>query len=136
MSNWLGVVNRDHVLRGVSLGIAQIGHGRRPGLDRMRPGDWLVYYSPRPSMDSAAHLRAFTAVGTVTDDEVWQADEDGFSPWRRRVDYVAGTVEVPVADLAGTLDLTAGPRWGAPLRWGLVALSDGDLAVIRRAMGA
>ena len=72
----------------------------------------------------------------MADDELWQADEDGFSPWRRRVDYVAGTVEVPVADLAGALELTAGPHWGAPLRRGLVALADGDLGAIRRAMGA
>jgi len=31
MRFWLGVVSRDHVLRGVALGIAQIGHGRRSG---------------------------------------------------------------------------------------------------------
>jgi len=36
---WLGVVSRDHVRRGVMLGIAQIGHGKKAGLVRMCPGD-------------------------------------------------------------------------------------------------
>ena len=118
----------------MSLGIAQIGHGRRPGLDRMRPGDWLVYYSPRPSMDSAAHLRAFTAVGTVTDDEVWQADDGGFRPWRRRVSYDRTAREVPLTEVRDRLALTTGPNWGHRLRRGLVPLTDGDVAVLRAAM--
>jgi hypothetical protein len=45
-TNWLGVVSRDHVLRGVE-GIAQIGHGKSGGLRRMSAGDGFVYYSPR-----------------------------------------------------------------------------------------
>jgi len=50
MTHWLGAVSRDHVRRGVALGIAQIGHGKRAGLARMQPGDWLVHYSPRTSL--------------------------------------------------------------------------------------
>ena len=135
MTAWLGVVTRDHVQRGVALGIAQIGHGRRPGLARMRADDWLVYYSPRPSIDSREPLRAFTAVGRVADDEIFQADEGDVHPWRRRVDYVSGAVEAPLRPLTGRLDLTASTNWGVQLRRGLVPLSEHDLTVIRRAMG-
>src|SRR5664280_67128 len=99
MTYWLGVVSREHVQRGVGLGIAQIGHGKRGGLDRMRPGDWLIYYSPRVSLGSKEPLQAFTAIGRVADEEVWQADEGDFKPWRRRVDYDAGAVETPLQSL-------------------------------------
>ena len=50
MNAWLGVVSAEHVRRAVDLGIAQIGHGKRAGLVRMKAGDVLVYYSPVESM--------------------------------------------------------------------------------------
>ncbi len=134
-NHWLGVVSRDHVLRGVSLGICQIGHGTRAPLLRMAPGDGLVYYSPRESLGTDRPLRAFTAIGRVADAEVWQADEGDFRPWRRRVDYAAGASEVPVSDLSDRLELTSQPNWGYALRRGLVPLSAGDFAVIAEAMG-
>lgn len=85
MNAWLGVVSAEHVHRGVSLGIAQIGHSKRAGLARMHEGDTLVYYSPVNRLGDSAPLRQFTAIGAVADDMIWQADEDGFTPFRRRV---------------------------------------------------
>jgi hypothetical protein len=46
MKYWIGVVQREHVLRGVSLGIAQVNHGAT-SIKRLQPGDGLVYYSPK-----------------------------------------------------------------------------------------
>jgi EVE domain len=130
---WLGVVSAAHVRRGVALGIAQIGHGRKDGLTRMRPGDWLVYYSPREEYREGPPLQAFTAIGEVADEEVWQADEGVFKPWRRRVRYAEAT-ETPLAALAPRLELTQGKGWGARLRRGLVELSAADFERIRAAM--
>jgi hypothetical protein len=79
---------------------------------------------------------AFTALGQVADEEVWQADEGDFKPWRRRVDYEGDAAEVPIVSLSGRLDLTSGPNWGYQLRRGLIELSDHDLALIRDAMTA
>jgi hypothetical protein len=134
--HWLGVVSRDHVRRGVALGIAQIGHGKRAPLLRMAPGDGLVYYSPRETLGSHRPLRVFTAIGRVADDEVWQGDEGDFHPWRRRVDYAADAAEVAVADLDGRLELTARASWGHALRRGLVPLSAADFTAIAGAMRA
>jgi hypothetical protein len=133
---WLGVVSKEHVLRGVSLGIAQIGHGKRAGLARMQPSDWLIYYSPRESLASTDPLQAFTAIGTIADDEIWQADEGSFKPWRRRVAYMPGAIEAPLRPLMDQLDLTAAPNWGYQLRRGLLELSARDFDVIRAAMQA
>lgn len=79
MKHWIGVVSKDHVKRGVQLGIAQIGHGKRPGLRRKKAGDWLIYYSPRESLTGGAPLQAFTAIGKVADDDIWQEDEGDFN---------------------------------------------------------
>ncbi len=127
MSAWVGVVSRDHVRRGVQLGIAQIGHGKRSGLVKMAAGDWLVYYSPRASLSGNEQVKAFTAIGEIVDDEVWQADEGEFKPWRRAVAYDDGAVDVAVDDLKDQLELTSAPSWGYQLRRGLLQLSDHDL---------
>jgi hypothetical protein len=132
MNQWLGVVCRDHVRRGTERGIAQLGHGKRDGLARLAAGDWLVYYSPRTSLRNGEPLQAFTAIGRVTDDEIWQADEGDFHPWRRRVDYLPATAETPIRSLQ--LNLTAEPHWGYQLRRGLIPLTDHDFDAIRAAM--
>ncbi len=134
MTAWLGVASRDHVRTGVAAGFAQIGHGRKAGLDRMQAGDGLIYYSSRASMEDTRPLQAFTALGEIVDDEPWQADTGGFRPWRRRVDFVADTREVPLAALRADLDLTAGPNWGVQLRRGLVVLTRSDFDRIAEAM--
>jgi hypothetical protein len=134
MTAWLGVVSREHVLRAVSLGIAQLNHGKRPPIARLRPGDTIIYYSPRTSYPDGEPLKAFTAVGTAVDDEVWQADEGDFKPWRRRIEY-AHAHEVGIHELVG-LELTASPNWGYSLRRGTLELSDADAALIRASMTA
>lgn len=36
---WIGVVSKNHVLRGVEGGFAQVGHGKGAPLRRMAPGE-------------------------------------------------------------------------------------------------
>ncbi|MBF6174715.1 EVE domain-containing protein [Nocardia blacklockiae] len=133
---WLNVVSREHVRRGVELGIAQANHGKRAAMERMRPGDGLVYYSPRTGMRAGAPVKAFTALATVDDRPAWQAEDPGgcFRPWRRAVTYEPAAQEVPIDALRDELDLTSVPNWGMVLRRGLVELSGHDFAVISRAM--
>ena len=132
MSAWLGVVSAEHVRRGVELGIAQIGHGERGGLARMEAGDTLVYYSPVERLGDKAPLRFFTALGTIADDEIWQADEGDFHPYRRRVAY-QDVRPVPLQEVKDRLLLTASANWGYQLRRGLLPLEEQDLAVLRHA---
>jgi hypothetical protein len=129
---WLGVVSREHVRRGVRLGIAQVNHGRRGPLERMKPGDGLVYYSPRERIRAGEEVHAFTAIGTIDDGEPWQAGEGDFQPWRRAVTYTEDAHEAPIRDLP--LELTAQPNWGVQLRRGLLRLSEDDFATIADAM--
>jgi len=133
MTAWLGVASAEHVRRGVGLGIAQIGHGKRSGLARMKEGDTLVYYSPVERLGDKTPLRQFTAIGTIADGEIWQADEGDFKPFRRRVCY-EDAQPVPVEDVKTHLQLTTAPNWGYQLRRGLVSLDAGDVAVLRESM--
>ncbi|WP_019930808.1 EVE domain-containing protein [Nocardia sp. BMG111209] len=133
---WLAVVSRDHVHRARELGIAQANHGKRTAVERMGPGDGLVYYSPRTGIRAGEQIRAFTALGSVDAAEPWQADDQGggFRPWRRAVTYRDAAQEVPIDTVRGELELTAVPNWGIVLRRGLIELGEHDFAVIERAM--
>jgi hypothetical protein len=137
MRYWLGVVQREHVLRGVALGIAQTNHGAKAGIVRMEPGDGFVYYSPKTSYPTGDPLKEFTAIGRVAPGEAWQASDGEFRPWRRKVDYDGSAVATPIAPLLDVLDLTRGNRnWGFTMRRGHVEMTEHDFAVIAREMGA
>lgn len=136
MKYWVGVVSKEHVLRGVRLGIAQIGHGKRGGLARMHADDGFVYYSPKEAMEGQEPLQAFTAIGHITDDEIWQVDEGDFKPWRRRVTYAHGT-DAPIRPLLDQLSFTKGKTaWGYAFRYGLIEITETDFKVIAKAMRA
>jgi hypothetical protein len=132
--HWLGVVSREHVLRGVAGGFAQLCHGKERPLQRMQPGDWLIYYSPRERMRDGAPVRAFTALGRVADARVYTfAMPGGRMPHRRDVSYERVRA-VPLAELSTRLHLTAGPGWAMRLRRGHLALDGHDFGLIAAAM--
>jgi hypothetical protein len=131
---WLGVVCRTHVHRGVTGGFAQLCHGKEPALRRMRPGDWLIYYSPSTEMGGGVPLRAFTALGQVADDRIYRHDMGGgFVPFRRDIRY-QHVRPVPVEALADRLHLTRRPSWGISLRRGHLELDPHDFTLIAGAM--
>lgn len=132
---WLGVVQREHVRRGVALGFAQANHGSRAALEQMNVSDGLVYYSPKTDIEGEP-LKHFTAIGRIADDSVFQAVEsDDFRPWRRRVDYELDAVETSIRPLLPVLDFTRDKaNWGYQLRRGLIEISRHDFDVIRQQM--
>ena len=85
---WIGVVSKEHVLRGVEGGFCQVCHGKKGPLNRMKKGDYLLYYSPKYQLNSQEKLQAFTAVGKIIDDTAYQVEMfEGFFPFRRDVSY-------------------------------------------------
>jgi hypothetical protein len=136
MRYWLGVVHREHVLRGVALGIAQVNHGAS-SINRFQPGDGLVYYSPKTALPDGAPLREFTAIGRIAEGDAWQADEADRHPWRRRVEYDESARPAAITPLLEVLELTRGNRnWGLVMRRGQLEVTPHDFAVIAREMGA
>ena len=134
---WLCVVQLEHVLRGVSLGIVQTNHGVKSGIQRMTPGDGLVYYSPKTAYPDGDPLREFTAIGTVAQGDAWQENEGEFTPWRRRVEYDTSARATPIAPLLPVLELTRGnSNWGFIMRRGQVEISQGDFEIIAKQMGS
>lgn len=131
---WIGTVSKEHVMRGVSLGIAQVGHGKRAGLARMKKGDVLIYYSPKQSYEGDEPLQAFTAVATMLDDNVYQVEESpSFKPFRRDVSYDKNFTDVPIRPLIEKLEFIEDPkRWGYKFRFGIFEISEKDFLTITK----
>jgi EVE domain len=136
MTAWLAVASADHVRRGRDGGFMQVGHGKLAPLRRIRPGDGIAYYSPSIVFGSKSPYRAFTALGIVAEREPYIADMGGgFQPARRDVLW-EDTADAPIAPLLQRLSFSAGRKnWAQALRFGLLAVSAEDFAVIRAAMG-
>jgi hypothetical protein len=134
MRYWLGVVSKEHVLKGVAGNFAQVCHGKKGPLSKMKKGDWLIYYSPGDKMGES-NLKAFTAIGKISDDEIFQFKMAlNFIPFRRKIDYLGGYLELPLSTIKSRLELCKESSWGYKLRRGLIELSESDFALIKKAM--
>lgn len=134
---WLGVVQREHALRGVEGGFTQTNHGAKAGMLRMQPGDGFVFYSPKTSYPDGDPLREFTAIGRIAEGEAYQGQIDDARPWRRDVEFDLSAVSTPIAPLLDVLELTRGNRnWGFIMRRGQVELTSHDFRLIAEQMGS
>jgi len=133
----VNTISRDHVQRGVAGGFTQAGHGKASGLKRLSAGDRLVFYSPKTALQDGEPLQAFTAIGRVADDDLYQVEmAPDFKPWRRNVEFAA-CEEAPIAPLIERLGFIRNKqRWGYAFRFGLFEIPEADFELIRAAMKA
>jgi hypothetical protein len=133
--SWVAVACEEHVAGGRAGGFMQVCHGNGSAIRRLRAGDRVVYYSPTASFGGKDRLQAFTSIGVVEDEHVYQFDMGGgFRPFRRHVKYALAN-EASILPLLETLELTRGKRnWGYPFRRGLVEITERDFDTIAAAM--
>lgn len=133
---WIGVASREHVQRGVKEGIAQVCHGKGAPLKRMKPGDWIIYYSPVELFGQKEPCRKFTAIGKIKENDPYQfCMSEDFVPWRRDVDFCKAQ-EVAIEPLIDQLDFIPNKsRWGFPFRRGCFEISQKDFRLIAQKMG-
>lgn len=135
VNHWIGVASRDHVRRGVEGGFCQLGHGKAAPLERLKPGDRIIYYSPRNTLEGGKPLQAFTAIGTVLEGPVRQAEMGAFKSFRRDVRFSEAR-EAPIPPLLEKLSFTRGKAsWGYAFRRGVFPINAQDYAIIAEAMG-
>ena len=133
-NSWIAVASAEHVRIGRAQGFMQVCHGKATPLRRLAPGDRVAYYSPTESFGGKDRLQAFTALGTVKQGALYQADMGfGFHPYRRDVAW-HDAEPAPLAVLQDELAFTQEKNWGYRLRQGLIEISDADMTIIAEAM--
>lgn len=133
---WIAVASREHVQKGKEAGIMQVCHGKLAGLKRMKPGDWILYYSPTEIYGQKEPCRMFTAIGQISDKEPYQFKmNDDFIPWRRDVNFL-NAPDIAIQPLIDKLFFIKNKKnWGFVFRFGLIEIPEHDFYVIASAMG-
>lgn len=128
---WINTVSLDHVEAAAEGGFTQADHGARTRLGRPQPGDEMIFYSPRTSLQNGTPVQQFTAWATITGDEPYQAIvTDDFRPWRLAATFHPST-PADARPLADQLSFIADPtHWGLPFRRGLFTVPHDDFAKI------
>jgi len=135
MKHWIIVVSKDHIGRGISGGFIQANHGKLAPLKRMEVGDWVAVYSPKQKMNGNEPLQAFTAIGQVRDEDIYQKQMAiDFIPYRRNINFHK-CKEVPIAPLTHQLSFIENKTsWGYKFRFGFFEIPEGDYKLIRDLM--
>jgi len=135
MRYWIVVASKDHVARGTAGGFVQANHGKQAALKRMAVDDWIICYSPKQTFTGSELCQAFTAIGQIADDKIYQYQmTDTFIPFRRNVKYYEST-DAPIASLIEYLDfITNKKSWGYPFRFGFLEISEHDFNLIKSKM--
>ena len=132
---WVIVASKDHVKNGIAQGIAQACHGKSSPLKRMKKGDFVVCYSGKQTLGKPDQCQEFTALGKVTDDEIYhfQVSED-FCPSRRNIEFEP-CKDVSILPLIGDLDFIQNKKsWGYPFRFGFFEINQHDFELISSQM--
>lgn len=138
MAFWMGIASAEHARRGRDGGFAQLGHGKHSAVKSLKPGDWIVYYSPRERMGEGPVVQAFTTIGRVISPAPYLFPQAmNFNPYRVDVAYLAEARPAPVKPLLPLLHLTRnlGASWGMVMRGPKRKLERADMLIIAEAMG-
>jgi hypothetical protein len=133
---WIVTASADHAENGKAWGIVQACHGKSAPLRRMHAGDGVVIYSPKNRFQNGNPLMSFTAIGRIGLEPPYEFDMgNGFTPWRRGVQWQPAAQVLPIRPLLETLEFTRGkPSWGMVFRYGILQISRADFAILARAM--
>jgi predicted RNA-binding protein len=132
---WVVVVSKDHLEIGKKLGIVQANRGKAAPMKRMKPGDFIVFYSPKLHFEGKDPYKRFTAIARVKEGEVYQGDMgEEFTAFRRDAEYLPCD-EADIQPLVPNLTFIRSKRsWGFVFRFGFFEIPEGDFQTISRAM--
>lgn len=134
---WIGVISKAHAQLGVSGGFIQLNHGKKPPLQKMCAGDYIIIYSPREAYPDGKVLQHFTAIGRIISEYIYQVEmAPNFKPYRLNVEFLKCHA-TPIKPLIHNLSFIKNKtRWGAAFRFGHLKIPAEDFKIIAVAMGA
>ena len=132
---WIISASKDHVKNGIAQGIAQTCHGKAKPLQRMRKGDFVIYYSGKQTLGKPEKCQEFTALGKILDEEIYQHQVSGdFCPSRRNVEFLPCT-DLSISPLINDLQFIQDKqKWGYPFRFGILEINQHDFDLVSSQM--
>ena len=131
MKYWINTISQDHVMVGRKGGFVQAGHGKKTPVEKLQPDDYMIFYSPKTSLQNGNPVQAFTAVAKIKDRDVYEAVVDrNFEPYRKNAEYEE-CQKVPIKPLIEQLEfITNKKHWGLRFRSGLLEINQHDFELV------
>jgi hypothetical protein len=126
----------EHAKRGIAWGFIQSNHGKSTNIKKLKTGDAILIYSSKytftPENTEENKLQAFTALGYVRDELLYEGDiGGGFTPFRRNIDFEKEMNQVPIVPLLPDLEFVKDiKKWGYPLMYWFLEISKHDFELI------
>ncbi|MCL4107399.1 UNVERIFIED_CONTAM: hypothetical protein GTU68_067310 [Idotea baltica] len=132
---WIIVASHDHVKNGIYEGVAQACHGKLAPLKRMRKDDIVIFYSGKKTFGLPEKCQKFTAIGKVSDEEIYQYRmTPDFCPSRRKIDFLESK-ELSIIPFIDNLEFIKNKKyWGYPFRFGFFEINQHDFDIISEPM--
>lgn len=132
---WIVVASKDHVQHGMSEGIVQACHGKISPLKRMKPNDFVIFYSGKQTLGKTDKCQEFTAIGQIKDEEIYQIQvTDDFCPSRRNIVFFEHK-DISILPLIDELQFIQNKQsWGYPFRFGILEINKHDFELISTQM--
>ncbi len=132
---WVVVASKDHVEHAMAEGIAQANHGKEAPLKRMKPNDYVLFYSGKQTLGKPEKCQKFTAIGQVKEGEIYQVQiSAGFAPFRRNMLFFENK-DISVLPLIDSLQFIKNKEsWGYAFRYGFFEINQHDFDVISSQM--
>ncbi len=132
---FLGIAERIHSQMCMEAGVVVLGIKGPAGVKKLSPGDHVVYYSPKTEPDGET-LQAFTAIGEVVGEDIYERDFGGGHPlWVRNMEWRTDAEEASIRPLLESLSWIKKPKnWGFYMRGSSRKITGKDYAIIAGAM--
>lgn len=133
---WIGVVSRDYVINAVEGNYCHLCHGKASPLQKMKPGDWIIYYSSKLTFEGQEPYQKFTAIGKIKDYKIYEVDmRDGFMPYRKNAEFIKNVKELDIRELINDLKFIEDKKsWGYYFRFGHLEIPKEDFELIKSKM--
>lgn len=135
MKYWINTLSRDQVILGKAGGFMQAEHGGKLPLQKLSPGDLILFYSPRTAKEEGELLQRFTAVARIVDEAIYAAETPEHArPHRRNAGYFS-CEEAGIEPLIQRLSFIKNKdSWGFLFRFGLFEIPRADFECIVQKM--
>lgn len=136
-SYWIGITMLDHLEIGFKKRTFGIGHGKRAPLEKMKPGDRIVFYLPKkvPGISTAENkYQRFRGFAVVDEGDVFQESVDGRCMFRKKLTFTDTEKEASILPLIDRLSFIKNKtHWGFPFLKGYVRITKEDWDMIEQA---
>ena len=131
MKYWINTISKDHVIVDKESNFVRAGRGKKASVEKLQADDYMIFYSPKTSLQNGKPVRAFTAVAKIKERDVYQVVvNNNFQPYRKDAEY-EDCQEVSIGSLIEQLEFITNKKyWGFKFRLGLFEINRHDFELI------